>query len=112
MGQQSCPSIPKPMTPSASSESLAWQFWLGMLTQNPHRAWLPSLQTVLAQLVDRTGFDPVTATLGLVGQLSSLLDANGVIDRVTALISPLVALLGPLTGRLSPVLCGLLRVCG
>ncbi len=73
---------------------------------------VPSLQTVLAQLVDRTGFDPVTATLGLVGQLSSLLDANGVIDRVTALISPLVALLGPLTGRLSPVLCGLLRVCG
>jgi len=72
---------------------------------------VPSLENVLGALIERSGFDPVSATLGLVGELTSLLNADGAIDRVTALISPLIALLGPLTGVLSPILCGLLPVC-
>ncbi|MEN8820994.1 MAG: hypothetical protein ABF271_07800 [Abyssibacter sp.] len=71
----------------------------------------PDLQTVVAGLPDRLGFDPVTATLGLVGTLTGLLNSEGVLDRVNGLISPLIALLGPLTGRLSPLLCGVLPLC-
>ena len=98
------------MTPSASSESLAWQFWLGMLTQNPHRAWLPSLQTVLAQLVDRTGFDPVTATLGLAAMsLGALLTAapsfwtDSVLDAYTLRVLRFTVLQAALSTVLSVI---------
>ena len=71
----------------------------------------PDLQSIVAALPERLGFDPVTATLGLVGTLSGLLDTEGVLNRVSGLISPLIAVLGPLTGRLSPLLCGVLPLC-
>lgn len=71
----------------------------------------PDLESIVAALPERLGFDPVTATLGLVGTLSGLLDTEGVLNRVSGLISPLIAVLGPLTGRLSPLLCGVLPLC-